>query len=498
MSMKKIQDILLETTAKYQEKSKLNVRFWNQDKDTAELRFIITRDNFPLSLSSENVKIIIALENGDNFIASEDFTIDTEVDGVARFAIPNDFMSVVDGTVTGQVYVGTLDDDEVIVQRQFEFTVSNDLLSSIPTEEKIRYIKMFNDLKVEIKDVVSELQEDLANMNDYVSQVNQTTQDGLTALNNLIQQKQDAYNANHTAKMKELNDKGSEYSAKFDDDKVYMDDRFQAFQESVNGSGLVTTGQSKDWQKVKLTSDSGIRTYLTKGSVKDIKALSSGFYETVVAGTTDATEFPKVSYGSFVEIDVMKADGGRTQLKLVISGTGRTFNRYIHTNASNDTGWLEVPQFADITTMETTSGSQAKATTAENNAKQYTDNKVLNDKTLIYNGSANGVGTDLNLSETLDNFVFLFIYGSASGVYFTATGNPMDNNNITVSFTNVIDSEGNGGGHYEALLSKTSRTKLKITNDVYFDFGSGIGSGANANKITINKIIGVRKYANIN
>ena len=108
------------------------------------------------------------------------------------------------------------------------------------------------------------------------------------------------------------------------------------------------------------------------------------------------------------------------------------------------------------------------------------------------------MGTDLNLSETLDNFVFLFIYGSASGVYFTATGNPMDNNNITVSFTNVIDSEGNGGGHYEALLSKTSRTKLKITNDVYFDFGSGIGSGANANKITINKIIGVRKYANIN
>ena len=497
MPMSKIKDIKLETTATYQPLSDLNVRFWSQDKNTAELRFIITRNQFPLSLSKENVKVIIALESGSSFISSDDFIIDSEVEGVARYIIPTDFMRVA-SNVTGQVYVTTLDKEEIIVERQFKFTVSNDLLSDYPSEDKLRYIKTFDDLRNEIASRVSKLESDMETMEDYVVQVQDTTQEGITALTNLIKQKQDAYNANHTAKMKELNDKGTEYTTKFDDDKVYMDDKFQAFQESVNGSGLVTTGQSKDWQKVKLTSDSGIRTYLTKGSVKDIKALSSGFYETVVAGTTDATEFPKVSYGSFVEIDVMKADGGRTQLKLVINSTGRTFNRYIHTDASNDTGWLEVPQFADITTMETTSGSQAKATTAENNAKQYTDNKVLNDKTLIYNGSANGVGTDLNLSETLDNFVFLFIYGSASGVYFTATGNPMDNNNITVSCTNVIDSEGNGGGHYEALLSKTSRTKLKITNDVYFDFGSGIGSGANANKITINKIIGVRKYANIN
>ena len=493
MSMNKIKDVKLETTATYQPLSDLNVRFWSQDKNTAELRFIITRNQFPLSLSKENVKVIIALESGSSFISSDDFIIDSEVEGVARYIIPSDFMRVA-SNVTGQVYVTTLDKEEIIVERQFKFTVSNDLLNDYPSEDKLRYIKTFDDLRNEIASRVSKLESDMETMEDYVVQVQNTTQEGITELTNLIKQKQDAYNANHTVKMKELNDKGSEYSAKFDDDKVYMDDRFQAFQESVNGSGLVTTGQSKDWQKVKLTSDSGIRTYLTKGSVKDIKALSSGFYETVVAGTTDATEFPKVSYGSFVEIDVMKADGGRTQLKLVISGTGRTFNRYIHTNASNDTGWLEVPQFADITTMETTSGSQAKATTAENNAKVYTDNKVANIHTVLYNGSANGVGTDLVLSETLDNFVFLYIYGVANGVvYFTTTGNPMDNNNITVSCTNVIDSDGNGGGHYEALLSKTSRTKLRITNDVYFDFGSGVGSGANANKITINKIIGVRK-----
>ena len=55
MSMNKITDIKLETTATYQPLSDLNVRFWSQDKNTAELRFIITRNKFPLSLDRKSV-----------------------------------------------------------------------------------------------------------------------------------------------------------------------------------------------------------------------------------------------------------------------------------------------------------------------------------------------------------------------------------------------------------------------------------------------------------
>ena len=36
MSMSKTKNILLETTATYQPLSDLNVRFWSQDKNTAE------------------------------------------------------------------------------------------------------------------------------------------------------------------------------------------------------------------------------------------------------------------------------------------------------------------------------------------------------------------------------------------------------------------------------------------------------------------------------
>ncbi|MDW4244817.1 BppU family phage baseplate upper protein [Staphylococcus saprophyticus] len=496
MSINKIKGIPLETTASYQALSQLGVQFWNQDRQTAILQFQITRNNYPLALSEENVKVFIALESGDSFLVDDKLKFVDQLNGVVSYTIPADFMRVAK-EVKGQVYVTTLDEEEVVVQRQFTFNVANDLIADLPAEDKIREIKYFSDMRAEVAQMMTKLNSDFEHMNDYVTQVQDTTQQGIAALTKLIDDKEKAYNDNHEAKMKELDDKGTSYTQQLDEDKQYMDEKFEAFKTSVNGSGVVTTGQSKDWQKVKLTSDSGIRTYLTKGSVKDIKALNVGFYETVVAGTTDASEFPKISYGSFVELDVMKSDAGRMQVKLVISGTGRTFNRYIHTDASNDTGWLEMPQFSDVSTMETTSGSQAKATTAENNAKQYTDNKVLNDKTLIYNGSANGVGTDLNLSETLDNFIFLYIYGNFDGGYFTETGDPNGTFDIVIDRTNVIGTDGGSATVFECIIRKMSRTQLKIISDIYHGIGTNNGSGPNANRFTITKIVGVRKYADI-
>ncbi|AWQ92707.1 hypothetical protein CSC52_1537 [Staphylococcus aureus] len=46
--------------------------------------------------------------------------------------------------------------------------------------------------------------------------------------------------------------------------------------------------------------------------------------------------------------------------------------------------------------------------------------------------------------------------------------------------SNLPDGDGNGGGVYEFGLTKSSRTSLTISNDVYFDLGSQRGSGANA------------------
>lgn len=485
MPMSKIKDIKLETTATYQPLSDLNVRFWSQDKNTAELRFIITRNQFPLSLSKENVKVIIALESGSSFISSDDFIIDSEVEGVARYIIPTDFMRVA-SNVTGQIYVTTLDKEEIIVERQFKFTVSNDLLNDYPSEDKLRYIKTFDDLRNEIASRVSKLESDMETMEDYVVQVQDTTQEGITALTNLIKQKQDAYNANHTAKMKELNDKGSEYSAKFDDDKVYMDDKFQAFQESVNGSGLITTGQSKDWQKYKLTSDDGTYPLIDlQNKTENYYGLKTGVYYT----TNTPHGISGVSTAGFSE---MKIRQGTTVKRLTFRpyNSNRIFEKWFYNEWSD---WYELVTSKDASQIETTQGSQNKANTAENNAKQYTDEKYSRRNKILFEGTANGVGTAINLDEDLDNFIMLYIIGDFPGGEFSELGNPIGTRNININKDNIIGMDATDAISYECTLKKVDRQKLEINSDNYVNILTGEGSGADANKFTIQKIIGVYK-----
>ena len=490
MAMNKIQDVKLETTATYQPLSDLNVRFWSQDKNTAELRFIITRNKFPLSLSKENVKVIIALESGTSFISSDDFIIDSEVEGVARYIIPTDFMRVA-SNVTGQVYVTTLDREEVIVERQFKFTVSDDLLSDYPSEDKLRYIKTFDDLRTEISSRVSKLESDMETMEDYVTQVQDTTQEGITALSTLIQQKQDAYNANHTEKLNEITTTGDDYTSQLVEDKNYVDAKISEFQTAVNQSGLVTDGDAKNWQKYKMVKDDGSRTYLTKGSFADVHALEPGYYETVT-NDTPTQGFPEgVSNAAFVEIDVTKSGSSRKQIKVVQSYNSKTFVKHIHTDGL-DNGWKQVAIVDDLASLETVNSSQNKANAAENNAKVYTNEKINNQHSVLFEGAVNGVGQTINMTESMFNYNMIIVSGSTPAGDFDkpVLVNQNSGDNIIINVMNLVDSSGNLGSAYELKLAKTNETTLTIANDVFFDYGTNSGSGPNANRFTIKRIEG--------
>jgi hypothetical protein len=481
MSMNKIANIPLETTADYQSLSKLGVQFWNQDKNTAILQFKITRNDYPLALGEENVKVFIALESGDSFLVDDKIIYVDEMEGIVSYTIPTDFMRVA-SNVTGQVYVTTLDEEEVVVQRQFSFKVSNDLIADLPAEDKIREIKYFADMRAEVAQMIEKLNSDFENMNDYVTQVEGTTQAGIKELNNLITQKEKAYNDNHTAKMQELDEKGTTYSQQLDDDKQYMDEKFEAFKESVNGSGLVTTGESKDWQKYKLTVDDGsYQTIDIKGELSTYQNLAPGLYYTSNAPISGMGQSSTAGW------TIVEQRQNYSNLKRI---TFRPYNsnqefvmRYY--NEWND--WENA-----LANVETTSGSQAKANTAESNARQYTDAKFTKRSNVLFEGNANGVGTPINLSESLDNFILLYVYVSSPAGIIPVIASPFGPNNMPIQISNVLDADGNGGVIYECILSKVNRTQLKITNDVSYDLASQTGSGANANKLTITKIVGVR------
>lgn len=483
MSMDKITNVKLETTANYQSLSKLGVSFWNQDTNTAILQFHITRNNYPLSLSQENVKVFIVLESGDSFLVDDNLDYVDELNGVVAYTIPNEFMRVAKNAV-GQVYVTTLDEEEVVVQRQFTFTVANDLIADLPAEDKIREIKYFADMRAEVAEMMTKLNNDFENMNDYVSQVEQTTEDGIAALTNLINTKQDVYNANHTAKMKELNDKGSEYSAKFDDDKVYMDDKFQAFKESVSGSGVVTTGQSANWQKYKLTADNGNVNFINvKNNLETYQNLSVGNYYTAETPITGKGE---TSTAGFTTVEAR--DSGLKRITFRPYNSNQIFIKRFYTEWGD---WEHVG--LDPTKVETPTGATEKANTAENNAKQYTDEKYNRRNKILFEGTANGVGTAINLDEDLDNFIMLYIIGDFPGGEFSALGNPIGTRNININADNIVGLDATDATSYECTLKKISRQKLEINSDNYVNILTGEGSGANANKFTIQKIIGVYK-----
>ena len=481
MPMSKIKDIKLETTATYQPLSDLNVRFWSQDKNTAELRFIITRNQFPLSLSKENVKVIIALESGSSFISSDDFIIDSEVEGVARYIVPTDFMRVA-SNVTGQVYVTTLDKEEIIVERQFKFTVSNDLLNDYPSEDKLRYIKTFDDLRNEIASRVSKLESDMETMEDYVVQVQETTQEGITALTNLIKQKQDAYNTNHTAKMKELNDKGSEYSAKFDDDKQYMDDKHQAFKESVMNSEVVTQGESTKWQKYKLTEEDGNR--LSKKGL-DLLNLDTGYYE-----TWDAVNDPLDGDTGIYEVNVTTGSSGQKTIVAIQSYLNKTFINTIHTDGQ-DTGWKELISLPIDEEVETKISSEQRGNEILTDANQYTDEQLSKQHTVLFEGSANGVNTEFNLTDSIYNYNLIIISGEFPGGTFNEpvlVSNILGN--VTIQRFNLTDAEGQLTKFYESSVNVENGIKPFIRHDVAFNYKNLKPSGKDNNAFTITKVEG--------
>lgn len=495
MSMDKKVNIPLETTAQYQSLSKLNVQFWNQDRETAILQFRITKNDYPLSLSEENVKVFIALESGDSFLVDDKLDFVDQLNGVVSYTIPTDFMKVAT-QVKGQVYVTTLDEEEVVVQRQFTFDVANDLIADLPAEDKIREIKYFSDMRAEVAQMMAKLNSDFEHMNDYVTQVQDTTQAGIAALTKLIDDKEKAYNDNHTAKMQELNDKGTEYSTKFDEDKQYMDEKFEAFKSSVNGSGLVTTGQSTNWQKYKLTNDDGTRQYLKKGTIKDITTLAPGSYETVSDDDPTSQGLPSSLTNTYLQIDITAASGDTTRKRIEVTSSfkGKVFYRIFHTDGENDTGWKEIALIDTANPFETTTGAQDKATTAENNAKVYTDTVASEINEVIFKGSAKGVGATLTLNKPFTDYdeLKIFAYGHGAAECYVRDTDP--SRKIIMYSFNLTDSDYSNGDIVETQVERTNSTSFKIVSVGSYNFPTATGTTNSSLGLEIYKIVGVKYF----
>ena len=110
-------------------------------------------------------------------------------------------------------------------------------------------------------------------------------------------------------------------------------------------------------------------------------------------------------------------------------------------------------------------------------------------KVALFEGAANGMGTNMVLSNDYNKYKFLIITGNYPGGIFTELVQSDISNNIIISRNNLSDEDGTEAIMYELIIQRQNTTNLNILNDVSFNVSSQSPSGSN--KFTVKRIEGV-------
>ena len=474
--------INMENTASYQPRSNLNVVFSTADRDSAVFIFNVTKGNKPLLLSSENVIGHIALKHSDgSFVKDTLHFTEPDINGRFEYYIPNDILKR-EGTVTMQIFISEKGNSNVTVaERIVTFDIEKSIVGQISAETKLQYIVEYDELKAIIANRVTDIEDNMANAEDYVSQLKQAREKGLSDIEIAKADSEKALNDLADKRLEEISDKAREYSSKFDDDKQYMDDKHQEFKDSVLNSEVVTQGESKEWQKFKLTNNDGTRK--TKSNI-DILTLETGFYEVWGCANTpldDAEIYNLVVFGK----------NGRKFILATQNYENRSFINTIHTNG-DVRGWKELVSLPRDEEIETKNSAELRANETLTDANQYTDEQFSKQHTVLFEGSVNGVGQTIIMTESMFNYNLIIVSGSTLAGDFDrpVLVNQNSGDYIIINIVNLVDSNGDLGSVYELKLAKTNETTLTIANDVFFDYGTNTGIGPNANRFTIKRIEG--------
>ncbi|MCS5287535.1 phage baseplate upper protein [Staphylococcus aureus] len=593
--------IELQTTSQYNPIIDTNISFYESDRGTGVLNFAVTKNNRPLSISSEHVKTSIVLKTDDYNVdrgayISDELTIVDAINGRLQYVIPNEFLKH-SGKVHAQAFFTQNGSNNVVVERQFSFNIENDLVSGFDGITKLVYIKSIQDTIEAVGKDFNQLKQNMADTQTLIAKVNDSATKGIQQIEIKQNEAIQAITATQTSATQAV-------TAEFDkivEKEQAIFERVNEVEQQINGADLVKGNSTTNWQKSKLTDDYG---KAIESSEQSIDSVLSTVNTSRIIHITSATDAP--SFKDIGTVDTPKEDGvddgsdipvapntlGKSGVLVVyvvddstaratwypddsndeytkykISGTWYPFYKkndgdltkeFVEETSNNALN--QAKQYVDDK-FGTTSWQQHKLTehngqsiqknlynakgnlealgagnyyvtsvpdlpgivesyegylsvfvkddanklfnfTPSNSKKVYT-RSITNGRldsqwatpnehktAVLFDGAANGVGTRINLTEAYTNYAILFISGTYPGGVIEAFSLTSIPNAIQLSKTNVVDSDGNGGGSYECLITKESGTTLKIDNDVYLDLGSKTGSGANANRVTINKIVG--------
>ncbi|EUG43858.1 hypothetical protein O766_02601 [Staphylococcus aureus M0243] len=593
--------IELQTTSQYNPVIDTNISFYESDRGTGVLNFVVTKNNRPLSISSEHVKTSIVLKTDDYNVdrgayISDELTIVDAIDGSLQYVIPNEFLKH-SGKVHAQAFFTQNGSNNVVVERQFSFNIENDLVSGFDGITKLVYIKSIQDTIEAVGKDFNQLKQNMADTQTLIAKVNDSATKGIQQIEIKQNEAIQAITATQTSATQAVT---AEFSKIVEKEQAIFA-RVNEVEKQINGADLVKGNTTTNWQKSKITDDYG---KAIESSEQSIDSVLSAINTSRIIHITSATDAP--SFKDIGTLETPKEDGvddgsevsattntlGKSGLLVVyvvddstaratwypddsndeyttykIGGTWYQFYKKVDeeltkkfVKETSNNALNQAKQYVDDK-FGTTSWQQHKMTEANGqsiqvnlnnaqgdlgyltagnyyatrvpdlpgsvesyegylsvfvkdetnkffnftpaNSKKVYTRSIINGrldsqwtvpneykKAVLFDGAANGVGTTLNLTESYQNYSLLVISGTYPGGTFAEVSLTSMPNSIVISKTNLVDSDGNGGGLYECSVSKTSNTTFRIDVDILYDIGKSAGSGANANKITIKRIEG--------
>lgn len=193
--IKKIANIKVKNEPYLKPISNTGIGFYNLDENTGVLRFNITKDNKPLLVSDKNAKTYVYLEskNGSNQIV-EDIRYIDPLNGIVEIIVPIEFLQAsTNSEVIGQIYITINKMNETYSEKsktavlsEFKFEVGDALINNVSGITKIKYIRMFDELKKIIDEKADEIIRQLENMEDYIVKVENATERGITQISDVI------------------------------------------------------------------------------------------------------------------------------------------------------------------------------------------------------------------------------------------------------------------------------------------------------------------------
>ncbi|WP_426703615.1 BppU family phage baseplate upper protein [Staphylococcus shinii] len=352
MSISKVKQIRLETTAQYQPISDLNVRFFNQDINTSVLDFIVTRNDNPIPLGIDNIEATIVLTS-NKFKISDEVQIKDGMNGILTYTLPDDILER-PGKVTGQIYIGIKGKEDTVVQRLFSFDIEDSLINSFDAETKLVYIRKFDQLEEQISQRVESIEQAIAHSEDYVTKVIEEKDIALSQIDaskiNILEEMTTLFDTEKS----NLQAIGEGYKTQFEQVDVELNQKIANIKQEINPETYVTQIQSDNWQKYSFTNAEGKVTSLPVGT--DMNKLKAGMYES--SGFIN----DPLNDAGFYEVTVTESYNSRKAIYALHSYSNRMFVKTFHsggaernwrelTNITEDTGWLEVMLKNNVTSI---------------------------------------------------------------------------------------------------------------------------------------------------